>query len=78
LFILENLENPQDALIFAQRLFSLVRVSRRRLDQEYAVSLSIGICIFPLDNHDVPAILKNADQALYRAKTQGTNNVSMF
>jgi diguanylate cyclase (GGDEF)-like protein/PAS domain S-box-containing protein len=42
------------------------------------VSASIGITIFPEDASDVSSLLKNADQAMYVAKSKGRNQFSYF
>ncbi len=42
------------------------------------VSGSIGITQFPADAHDMEALLKNADQAMYAAKIAGRNGYSWF
>ncbi len=42
------------------------------------VSASIGITIFPSDARDISSLLKNADQAMYVAKSQGRNRFSYF
>jgi diguanylate cyclase (GGDEF)-like protein/PAS domain S-box-containing protein len=50
-----------------------------QLDEERAfISASIGITFFPDDAADVDALLKNADQAMYAAKTQGRNRYHYF
>jgi diguanylate cyclase (GGDEF)-like protein len=41
--------------------------------QELALSASIGICTYPADGREAPALLSNADIAMYRAKDQGGN-----
>lgn len=40
-----------------------------------AVTVSIGLALFPQDGTDPQALLRKADQALYRAKAQGRNRV---
>src|SRR5437899_2563950 len=42
------------------------------------VSASIGITVFPNDAGDADSLLKNADQAMYVAKSQGRNRFSYF
>jgi diguanylate cyclase (GGDEF)-like protein len=77
LFILEGLKDTQDALVFAQRLSSLISTTRMRGEIEYKVTLCIGICMFPLENHDAQTIIRFADQAMYRAKGNGQDNVAI-
>jgi len=47
-------------------------------ETELFVSASIGIASFPEDANDVLGLLKNADQAMYRAKQQGRNHYQFF
>ena len=42
------------------------------------VNASIGITIFPNDGSDIETLQKNADMAMYRAKSQGKNQFNLF
>ncbi|QQX86589.1 EAL domain-containing protein [Cupriavidus necator] len=42
---------------------------------KHRVSASIGVSMFPDDGVDAPMLLRSADTAMYRAKSQGGNNV---
>ncbi len=42
------------------------------------VGLSIGVAVFPDDGRDPVSLFRHADTALYRAKKQGRNRISMF
>ncbi|MDT8398680.1 MAG: EAL domain-containing protein [Pseudomonadales bacterium] len=42
------------------------------------VSSSIGITLYPEDARDIESLLKNADQAMYRAKRDGRNRYQYF
>ncbi|MDQ3026285.1 MAG: EAL domain-containing protein [Pseudomonadota bacterium] len=46
--------------------------------QEYAVTASIGISVFPDDGRDEQTLKKNADIAMYRAKEEGRNNFKFY
>ncbi|MDP1692037.1 MAG: EAL domain-containing protein [Burkholderiaceae bacterium] len=46
--------------------------------QEYRVTASAGICMFPQDAQDEQTLMKNADTAMYRAKAQGKNKVHFY
>ena len=47
-------------------------------EQEFFISVSIGIIIAPLDGEDVGTLLRNADSAMYRAKEAGGNQFKFF
>jgi diguanylate cyclase (GGDEF)-like protein/PAS domain S-box-containing protein len=42
------------------------------------VSASIGVTFFPTDADNIDQMLKNADQAMYVAKSEGRNRISFF
>nr|WP_315429919.1 EAL domain-containing protein [uncultured Albidiferax sp.] len=46
--------------------------------QQVHISTSAGITFYPQDATGVEALLKNADQAMYAAKSQGRNRYSVF
>ncbi|HEX9626083.1 MAG TPA: EAL domain-containing protein [Acidiferrobacterales bacterium] len=47
-------------------------------DSELFVTVSIGITLYPFDDHGVDGLLKNADMAMYKAKEQGRNNYQFY
>ncbi|GMR05245.1 MAG: hypothetical protein BMS9Abin24_040 [Thermodesulfobacteriota bacterium] len=46
--------------------------------KEVIISTSIGVSVFPDDGHDSDTLLKNADIAMYRAKSEGTNGFQLY
>ena len=42
------------------------------------LSVSIGIATLPADAVDADELLRNADQAMYKAKANGKNQVQLF
>jgi diguanylate cyclase (GGDEF)-like protein/PAS domain S-box-containing protein len=46
--------------------------------QEYRITASIGISMFPSDAEDEQTLMKNADIAMYRAKEEGKNTCKFY
>lgn len=69
-----------EALSTADRLRSVVERSPVTLSdgREVAVTLSIGIALFPFSSTSESELLRCADQALFRAKDEGRNRVVMW
>lgn len=47
-------------------------------DREIAITVSIGIAVFPEQGDDPESVIKNADAALYEAKKGGRNKVVVY
>ena len=47
-------------------------------DQAIKITLSGGLASYPIDANDGTPLLKNADKAMYRAKSFGKNNISLY
>lgn len=47
-------------------------------DDEFFVTTSIGISIYPIDGDDQETLIKNADTAMYLAKDRGKNNYQYY
>jgi len=46
--------------------------------EEFYVTPSIGISIYPVDGRDEETLIKNADTAMYQAKEHGKNNYQFY
>jgi diguanylate cyclase (GGDEF)-like protein len=76
--VIANLATPEIAARLASRLIEEVSKPVDYHGQQINVGLSIGIALSPNDGIDSEAILKNADLALYRSKTDGRGTVRFF
>ena len=75
---LENIEPNQSVNSVVETV--LKRISQSFLVDKHQifVTTSMGISVFPKDGGDEKTLLKNADVALYRAKTSGRNKYEFF
>ncbi len=76
--IIQDLENVQDAVAVAERIRSELAKPVKHLGHEFVVTSSIGVSLFPDDGSDLDAMLKNADIAMYQAKSAGRNSVRFY
>jgi diguanylate cyclase (GGDEF)-like protein len=66
----------EQALNFAELLRRSVEKSEISLpDKSLKITISVGVVSFRSDFQDLPKILKQADELLYKAKNSGRNNV---
>jgi len=76
--ILEDLHDPQDAAIVANKLLASMRQPITVENQEVKITVSIGIDSYPSCGQDAVQLIKNADAALYLAKKEGKNACQFF
>ncbi|TRZ65934.1 MAG: diguanylate cyclase, partial [Rhodocyclaceae bacterium] len=76
--ILGELEDPDSVERVAQSILRKLSEPFLLGDEKAYVSVSIGITLYPEDATAVDTLLKNADQAMYAAKSQGRNRCSYF
>lgn len=77
IFLLPNTD-IQGAGQVAQKLLEIISKSFLIKEYELNVTASIGIALYPTDGTTMDELSKNADIAMYRAKTGGRNNYSFF
>ncbi|HSA60727.1 MAG TPA: GGDEF domain-containing response regulator [Nitrospiraceae bacterium] len=69
--ILEGLSCEQDITIVARRITESLAEPFHLQDHQASIGVSIGITVYPSDDHEIDELLKHADAAMYRAKQQG-------
>ncbi len=76
--ILPEIVNTEDAAKVARRILDAMAKPFYLDNHEVFVGASIGITICPFDGADSDTMLKNADSAMYHAKSQMKNNYQFY
>jgi diguanylate cyclase (GGDEF)-like protein/PAS domain S-box-containing protein len=75
--ILPDLFQPEDAAQVAEKILERVAEPVVAGATAIEVSVSIGIAVYPHDGTDIDTLLRNADDAMYRAKQAGRNTYQL-
>ena len=73
-----NFKGIAHAENLAKRIVEAIAKPFRDKNRDMHVGISLGISVFPDDGSDADTLLKNADTALYRAKSEGRNLYRFF
>ena len=69
--ILEGVSSEQNILVVAKRITESIATPFELKGHCISIGISIGITIYPQDDHPVDELLKHADTAMYQAKQHG-------
>ncbi|HMK43245.1 MAG TPA: EAL domain-containing protein, partial [Dissulfurispiraceae bacterium] len=78
ILLLHTLLTDQDAAKVAHRMLQELSEPFNLDGREIFITASIGISLYPKDGADAEELLKNADIAMYHAKSQGRNNFQYY
>ncbi len=73
LIIHKNIDSLEKVNRFADKLIKLFESTILVEDQEFNVTVSAGIALYPEDGVEANTLVKNADLAMYKAKENGKN-----
>ena len=76
--LVQEVAEAKDVEIVARKLLAALMRPVLIDRQEYRVTASIGIAMFPSDGADEQALMKNADIAMYAAKEEGKNTHKFY
>jgi len=76
--VLTDVDDATAAARVADKLLQVLAQSYRIGENELHSTASIGVAFYPNDGKDGETLMKNADTAMYHAKSQGRNNVQFF
>ncbi|MDO7907614.1 EAL domain-containing protein [Paenibacillus sp. JX-17] len=75
--LLENMDKNEVA-VTARRMLHALRAPVTTEGQEYFITMSIGISLYPADGIDEETLIQHADTAMYLAKERGKNNYQFY
>lgn len=78
ILLLHNIAHVQDAGKVAVRILKDISAPFNMGGHEIFITASIGIALYPSDGVDGDELIKNADIAMYHAKTEGKNNYQYY
>ena len=78
ILLVRNLSSEYNALSIAENLLRAFREPFKLDSRELILTLSIGIAMYPENGTDSSKLLRNADTAMYKAKSLGRNTYSFF
>jgi diguanylate cyclase (GGDEF)-like protein len=73
LIMVNNLSKPEDIVKVADDIMSLFSRNFKINQQDFFVTASAGIALYPMDGEETETLVKNADIAMYTAKAKGKN-----
>jgi diguanylate cyclase (GGDEF)-like protein len=76
--LVSSVDKVDEATLVARRVREALKLPIVIDGRELFVSASIGVSLYPNDGDDAETLLKNADTAMYRAKTQGRDTVQLY
>ena len=76
--LLEDVRGPEQTAAVAHRILEAMSEPIQLQQHEIRVTVSIGMALFPRDDHSGERLVKSADTAMYRAKELGRNRCEFF
>ena len=76
--LLPEVDHPEGSVAIAVRVLEAIANIHTVEHLELQVTASIGISVYPDDGEDVETLIKNADAAMYHAKSKGGSNYQFF
>jgi diguanylate cyclase (GGDEF)-like protein len=76
--VLDDLVQGEDASILANKILLVIGEPIHLKNNIFYIGSSIGISLYPNENDLSEDLLKNADAAMYKAKSKGRNNFQYY
>lgn len=76
--ILPTINNSTEVAMVAGKILKSLHQPFILEGEEFVITTSIGISIYPSDGEDIDTLIKNADAAMYFAKENGNNKYQFY
>ncbi len=76
--LLTEISDAQDSAGVARRILDVLSSPYYVDDREVFASASVGIAVYPFDGENADALMRNANAAMYQAKSAGRNEFRFF
>lgn len=73
LIMINNIADRKEVIKVADNLMEMFVKPFNILEHDFFITGSAGIAVYPIDGEDTETLTKNADIAMYKAKSQGKN-----
>jgi diguanylate cyclase (GGDEF)-like protein len=78
IILLLSVNGRREVSSLADKILKSLIVPFELRDHELFITTSLGICMYPDDGQNTEDIVKQADIAMYHAKSMGRNNVQFY
>lgn len=75
--LLEDADKVEDMMVVSRKILYALAQTFSVGEASVPVTASIGLAVYPLHAHDAEGLMKEADQAMYKAKHAGKNTILM-
>lgn len=76
--ICESVTSAMDAVEVAEQLIQACKAPFTLAENQVFISVSVGVCLYPLAGKSVEEIMRNADSALHKAKDSGRETFAFY
>jgi diguanylate cyclase (GGDEF)-like protein len=76
--VLPDITNEEYPAVVARKIIAAVARPYLLSGQDFRVTASVGVSVFPDAGEDEQTLTKNADIAMYKAKEEGKNNFQIY
>ena len=71
LLLLPGIRERRDAVPLGEKIMQIFQQPFEASGQRFTLTASVGMAVFPMDGVDYEVLIRKADQAMYRAKSEG-------